>query len=27
MRECADAEHGFFRELDSLMRSGRHGRS
>jgi hypothetical protein len=24
VRECADAEHGFFRELDALIRSGRH---
>ena len=24
VRECADAEHGFFRELDSQMRNGRH---
>jgi hypothetical protein len=24
VRECADAEHGLFRELDGLMRSGRH---
>jgi hypothetical protein len=24
VRECADAEHGLFRELDALMRSGRH---
>jgi hypothetical protein len=24
VRECADAEHGFFRELDALMRRDRH---
>jgi hypothetical protein len=24
VRECADAEYGLFRELDGLMRSGRH---